>query len=60
MKREKGKSRKKGFKSFIERLEEEEKEDFKDILKGTLVSCFVGFLMVVLFLIMQHFGIGGF
>lgn len=59
MKREKKKSRKKGFKSFIERLDEEEKENLKGILRSTLVCFFVGALMIISLLIMQHLGIGG-
>lgn len=60
MKRERRKSRKKEFKSFIERLEEEEKEDLKDILRSTLACFLVGALMIILLLIMQYLGIGGF
>ena len=60
MKRERKKSRKEGFKSFIQRLEEEEKEELKGILRSTLACLFVGALMIILLLIMQHLGIGGF
>lgn len=60
MKRERRKSRKKVFKSFIERLEEEEKEDLKGILRSTFVCLLIGALMIILIVIMQHLGIGGF
>ena len=59
MKRERRKLRKRVFKSFIERLKEE-KEDLKDILRSTLICFLVGALIIILSLIMQHLGIGGF